>query len=111
MLRTNDPTDVRIQEDKVLQLKAHVLLPTLFSSQSNFWQTVPSSASLPWPHGPAGCVRGKLLSLKPFKLLLLLSKQAFIFHEARQGRHYNSVLLTAFSLGLKWTQCLENVCV
>lgn len=38
--------------------------------------------------GPAGCVMHKLLSLKPFKLLLLLSKQAFIFHEADQGCCY-----------------------
>lgn len=39
---------------------------------------------------PAGSGRHKLFSLKPFKLLLLLSKQIFIFYEAEQGCHYNS---------------------
>lgn len=35
--------------------------------------------------GPAGCGMHELLSMKPFKLLLLLSKQVFIFHEVEQG--------------------------
>lgn len=40
--------------------------------------------------GSAGCAMHKRLSPEPFKLLLLLSKHAFIFHEAEQGCHYNS---------------------
>lgn len=42
-----------------------------------------------WSHRLCHCITHKLLSLKPFKLLWLLSKQAFIFHEAEQGCCYN----------------------
>lgn len=63
--------------------------------------------------GPAGCVMHKLLSPKPFTLLLLLSKHAFIFHEAEQGRATSlgsaACLLLTVEMYTMFGKCLHAI--
>lgn len=51
--------------------RVRVSLPTLLSSQSNFWFAVPSMASLPWPHGPANCGQTENPQPEAFQIVIV----------------------------------------
>lgn len=51
--------------------RVRVSLLTLLSSQSNFWFAVPSMASLPRPHGPAGCGQTETPQPEAFQIVIV----------------------------------------